>query len=248
MERVSPIAIPGPTAPIGGRAPVVRLLCDRFLPASLFAVAAGIRGFGLLTVVRRGPTGTRVEAWPVYLLELSHHTLAFFFFGFIATLFLARRAPRGNRAGPLALATALAGSFVTNVSIFQPSTTRDWQVLALADLLTAAGLAFTIYAAASLRYCFGLAPEARGLVTTGAYRLVRHPLYLGEFVAMFGAMLPLLAPLTVSVFALFSVLQATRMVLEERVLAASFPEYAAYRLRTPMILPWPRPSRPLKLS
>ena len=171
MERVSPIAIPGPTAPIGGRAPVVRLLCDRFLPASLFAVAAGIRGFGLLTVVRRGPAGTSVEAWPVYLLELSHHTLAFFFFGFIATLFLARRAPRGNRAGPLALATALAGSFVTNVSIFQPSTTRDWQVLALADLLTAAGLAFTIYAAASLRYCFGLAPEARGLVTTGAYRL-----------------------------------------------------------------------------
>ena len=62
-------------------------------------------------------------------------------------------------------------------------------------------------------------PEARGLVTTGAYRLVRHPLYLGEFVAMFGAMLPLLAPLTVSIFALFSLLQATRMVLEERVLA-----------------------------
>ena len=30
MERISPIAIPGPTVPMGGSAPVVRLLCDRF--------------------------------------------------------------------------------------------------------------------------------------------------------------------------------------------------------------------------
>jgi protein-S-isoprenylcysteine O-methyltransferase Ste14 len=71
---------------------------------------------------------------------------------------------------------------------------------------------------------------------------------LGEFVAMFGAVLPLLAPLTVLIFALFSLLQATRMILEERVLATTFPEYAAYRLRTPAMLPWPRPSRSLKLS
>ena len=57
MERISPIAIPGPTVPMGGSAPVVQLLCDRFLPALVFAAAAGIRGFGLLMVVRRGLAG-----------------------------------------------------------------------------------------------------------------------------------------------------------------------------------------------
>src|SRR5947208_1070796 len=111
MERIAPLTLAGPTVPRGGSATAARLLCDRFLPALLFTVAAGIRGFGLLMVVRRGPAGIGLEAWPVYLLELAHHTLAVLFFGFIAMLFLARRAPRGNRAGPLALATALAGSF-----------------------------------------------------------------------------------------------------------------------------------------
>jgi protein-S-isoprenylcysteine O-methyltransferase Ste14 len=102
------------------------------------------------------------------------------------------------------------------------------------------GLAFTIYAAATLRRCFGIAPEARGLVTSGAYRLVRHPLYLGEFVAFLGALLPVFAPLPILIFILFCALQACRARLEEQVLAAAFPEYAGYRLRTPPFFPWPR--------
>jgi protein-S-isoprenylcysteine O-methyltransferase Ste14 len=123
----------------------------------------------------------------------------------------------------------------------QPATSQDWRVLALADLLLAVGLAFAIYAAATLRHCFGLAPEARGLVTAGAYRLVRHPMYLGEFVAYLGVLLPVLGPLTLLIFALFCSFQACRAALEERTLAEAFPEYAAYRRRTPAVLPWPRP-------
>jgi hypothetical protein len=85
----------------------------------------------------------------------------------------------------------------------QPVTAPDRRVLVLADSLLVGGLLFSIYAAASLRRCFGLAPEARELVTSGAYRLVRHPLYLGEFVAATGALLPVLAPLPMLIFGLF---------------------------------------------
>lgn len=103
-----------------------------------------------------------------------------------------------------------------------------------------AGLAFSVYAFTALRACFGIAPEARGLVTTGAYQWVRHPAYLGEFVTFLGALLPVLAPLTALIFGLFCVLQARRAVLEEEVLSAAFPEYAAYRQRTPALVPSPR--------
>jgi protein-S-isoprenylcysteine O-methyltransferase Ste14 len=108
-------------------------------------------------------------------------------------------------------------------------------------LLVGIGLAFSIYALGALRFYFGLAPEARGLVTGGAYRIVRHPVYLGEFVAMCGALLPVLAPWTVLIFATFCGLQACRAALEESVLSQTFADYAAYRLRTPALLPWPRP-------
>jgi protein-S-isoprenylcysteine O-methyltransferase Ste14 len=140
------------------------------------------------------------------------------------------------------MAIALGGTFIMNFALIQPITIRDWWVLAIANLALVCGLAFTMYAALSLRRCFGLAPEARGLVTAGAYRLVRHPLYLGEFVALFGALLPVLAPLTALSFALFCALQIKRARMEEDVLAAAFPEYADYRRCTPAMFPWPRPS------
>jgi protein-S-isoprenylcysteine O-methyltransferase Ste14 len=218
------------------------VLCDRLLPASLFATAAIIRLQGVLTGNYAGPAGPGLLVELVSILAFANHVLSFLFLGMVAMLFLIRRTRQGSRARPRAMAIALGGTFIMNFALIQPATSQDWFVLALADLGLVTGLAFTTYGAASLRRCFGLAPEARGLVTTGAYRLVRHPLYLGEFVAFFGALLPVLAPLTVLIFVLFCALQATRARLEEQVLAATFPEYAAYRRRTPALLPWPRPS------
>jgi len=54
-------------------------------------------------------------------------------------------------------------------------------------------------------------------------------------------LLPVLAPLTVTIFALSCLCQAARAILEERVLAAAFSEYAEYRRQAPALLPWPRP-------
>jgi hypothetical protein len=107
--------------------------------------------------------------------------------------------------------------------------------------LLVGGLAFSIYAAASLGRSFALAAEARELVTSGAYRLVRHPIYLGELVAATGALLPVLAPPTTLIFAVFCLIQIARAALEERILSAAFSQYGEYRRRTPALVPWPRP-------
>jgi protein-S-isoprenylcysteine O-methyltransferase Ste14 len=226
------------TAP-GHNLVIARVVFDRALPAALFgALALGrLRG---LSQVWTPPVDPGVQAWLMYALALGHGCLTLAFMALLSVLFLVRRTPVGGRAAPLAMVIALAGTFVMWIALAQPPTTDDWRVLATADLLMIVGLAFTLYALGALRACFGLAPEARGLVTTGAYRLVRHPVYLGEFVVFLGALLPVLAPFTAFIFGVFCLLQARRAALEEAVLSATFADYPAYRRRTPALLPWAR--------
>ena len=227
--------------PGGGGARPGRFRADSLFPALLFGTLALASCSGVLRPARRGPADPSLHALVAYALDVAHPLLTGVFCGLVAVLFLARGAPRGSRARPTDLAVPMLGTFGMGAIALQPPTTADWRVLALADSLLVGGLTFSIYAAASLGRCFGLAPEARGLVTSGAYRLVRHPLYLGELVAALGALLPVLAPPATLIFSLFCLCQAARAVLEERALTAAFPEYAEYRRRTPALVPWPRP-------
>jgi protein-S-isoprenylcysteine O-methyltransferase Ste14 len=57
------------------------------------------------------------------------------------------------------------------------------------QILTLAGLGLVLWALASLGPSFGIAPADRGLVTCGPYRWVRHPMYLGELIAVTSAVL-----------------------------------------------------------
>ena len=91
---------------------------------------------------------------------------------------------------------------------------------------------------ASLGQCFGIFPEARGLVTDGLYRRVRHPMYLFEFVAFLGILLPALTPLNAVLYAFFVAFQLGRMHYEEQTLEQAFPtEYPEYRRRTARLIP-----------
>jgi protein-S-isoprenylcysteine O-methyltransferase Ste14 len=230
--------------PISGAAVVqgaLRRLFDRVIPAALFGLLALVQCGGLIAIAGQVPTDGDAAAWIIYVLKLQYRVLALAFLLLLAVLFMIRRTPIGRRARPLPMVLALLGTFIMYLVAGKPLTNDAWSVLAASDLLMVAGLAFTVYAAATLRACFGLAPEARGLVTTGAYRVVRHPLYLGELVVSAGLLLPIVAPTTLAIFGLFCALQAARAALEERVLTESFTEYAAYRQRTPAVLPWPRP-------
>jgi protein-S-isoprenylcysteine O-methyltransferase Ste14 len=81
-------------------------------------------------------------------------------------------------------------------------------------------------------------PEARELVTTGPYAVVRHPVYLGEIIAGFGLVLPTIASLHAVVLAIFLVAQLVRTEYEERVLREAFPEYEAYAGHTRRLIPF----------
>jgi protein-S-isoprenylcysteine O-methyltransferase Ste14 len=63
---------------------------------------------------------------------------------------------------------------------------------------------------------------------TGPYAIVRHPMYGGAILFLFGTPLLLGSAIGLVFASILVVLLAIRSVLEERALAASFPEYAVY--------------------
>ena len=84
------------------------------------------------------------------------------------------------------------------------------------------------------------ADQSTGLVTTGPYRLVRHPIYLGLALLVMGQALafgswPALMIVLSGVVPTF----AWRARAEEKLLGRTYGErYAVYRQRTKMLIPY----------
>jgi protein-S-isoprenylcysteine O-methyltransferase Ste14 len=87
------------------------------------------------------------------------------------------------------------------------------------------GMLIAVPAMASLGRSFSLTPQARRLATGGLYRVVRHPLYLGETLNILGLMLAVGSLTAVVATVLVVAGQVIRASLEERLLRRTFPGY-----------------------
>ena len=108
-----------------------------------------------------------------------------------------------------ALLPAFAGTGLAPVSPL-------WTVVGLGGEL------LVLWSLLSLGKRFGIAPEDRGLVQAGPYRLIRHPMYLGELVLRLALAVGSVEALIWLPFMLS--LQILRAVREERILSG----YATY--------------------
>ena len=97
------------------------------------------------------------------------------------------------------------------------------------------GAAFSIWAISHLRASFGLRAAVRELVTSGPYRRIRHPLYVGWLFVMWATPTMTIAHLFFAVVASLYILVAIQF--EENDLKDAHPEYESYRQRVPMLIP-----------
>jgi protein-S-isoprenylcysteine O-methyltransferase Ste14 len=151
-----------------------------------------------------------------------------------------RRAPRRHSRDPLAF-VACAVALGSVVLLEKPAETAATSLVVVGDLVALAAWVWLLVSFVTLGRCFGLLPEARGLVTSGPYGLVRHPVYLGEFCAVGGLLIASPTVRNLALAVAFVAAQAIRMRMEERALTEEFPEYASYANRTPRLLPHARP-------
>jgi protein-S-isoprenylcysteine O-methyltransferase Ste14 len=87
--------------------------------------------------------------------------------------------------------------------------------------------AITIFARLSLGRSIGYVPANRGIVTRGAYRFVRHPVYTGMFLALVSVILRSYTPLNLAAAATIFILFVVKSMVEERFLSEDA-EYAEY--------------------
>jgi protein-S-isoprenylcysteine O-methyltransferase Ste14 len=152
----------------------------------------------------------------------------------VVALTFARLRPRRKLPGLVPRATALGASCLLPAVLgFLPKLRPAPGLELLGAALIAAGMAIAGYALAWLGRSFSVMPEARRLVTSGPYRRVRHPVYLGETIQSLGvlALFPSLPVLLILLAQ--TLLQVVRMGFEERVLRESFPgDFEQYARRT----------------
>jgi protein-S-isoprenylcysteine O-methyltransferase Ste14 len=108
-------------------------------------------------------------------------------------------------------------------------------------------ISFVANTMAAFTLCFlgrslSVMPEARRLVQSGPYGLVRHPLYLCEMLGTLAVFLQYRSLPAAALLLLAFALQVKRAQWEEEVLARAFGDFAAYRSQTAFLIP-PKLSR-----
>jgi protein-S-isoprenylcysteine O-methyltransferase Ste14 len=173
----------------------------------------------------------------VYILNIVMRLSVVAYLVVIAATLLVRVRPAAKARGIEPRISALIGTFLLTVIVLFPRRELSPGADMVSTLLTLGGSIFAVVVLTQLRESFSIMAEARQLVTTGVYRIVRHPLYLAEEIAAIGVVMQFFSSWTAVILAVQIGFQLRRMQNEEVVLTEIFPEYPAYRDRTARILP-----------
>ena len=140
---------------------------------------------------------------------------------------------RLSLAAVVGLSICIIGLYLKHFAIFGTGPiTITIQVIA-ALLMVWARLTF------GLRSFHGTAnPTAGGLVKTGPYRYIRHPIYAAILYFIWAGIAAHPSRVTVVVGLLATAFTAVRIVAEEKLLVATYPEYAAYARVTKRVVPF----------
>lgn len=146
--------------------------------------------------------------------------------------YLIRVEPVDRARGVREILVPLLGAVLPFALLFDPVhpavAGQGWSRSAVFAAMTA-GTGLTVWGMWALRGAFSITVEARKLVTTGPYRWVRHPVYLGEMVTTAAVAAWRFSWINAALLTLFVTVQLVRSRWEERKLAAHFEAYDRLR-------------------
>lgn len=207
-------------------------MLSRLTVTGVFLVLTAATAVSAVARLHDAVLDATLRSWAVAGYSLLKVGIVLAFSIFVAVRDPAKRPSRD----PLAF-IACGAAVVALVSLREPPVDASTTLVVVGDLVALASCAWLLAAVVALGRSFGVLPEARGLVTRGPYRLVRHPVYLGELGACAGLVLAAPQPWNFGAALVFAFAQAVRMRLEENALSAEFPEYVDYAARTPRLIP-----------
>lgn len=140
-----------------------------------------------------------------------------------------------TRRAPLAVDRSVRARMLTTMSLLGPPLVRPATIAPLASELftatfSALGLLVVIGGKMSLGRSFGLMPANRGIVSTGLYGVVRHPIYLGYLITHVGFLLAHPTSWNLALLVTSDLALMTRAVCEEHTLVHDA-EYRDYQQR-----------------
>jgi protein-S-isoprenylcysteine O-methyltransferase Ste14 len=192
---------------------------------------------GLKTLTRFSDINIADSA-PTRWSELLAGVCMMLFYVALWWFLLTRPLPALRSDGVLPSLTAFAGSYLPwAVVLFAPAGPAVARDLASAALLVT-GTILMVLVVLQLGDSFSIVPQARRLVRTGPYAIVRNPMYLAEEVAVLGSVLHFLSTGTLVLFIAHCVLQIGRIFYEEDLLRRSFPDYDDYARSTSRVIPY----------
>jgi len=171
------------------------------------------------------------------IIDLLSKFSVFLFAAVLIGFLVVRRIPSAKAQGIFPRAAAFLGTYLGVAILLLPRHPVGWTTEVASTALILGGMTFAIYGLLWLGRSISIMSEARKLVIGGPYSIVRHPLYLGEQLALIGVFLQYMSPVALALLALQFSFQIYRMGFEEQVLGDTFPEYADYKVRTARLIP-----------
>lgn len=204
-----------------------RIDVGRVIAVSFFTLFLGVNAYNLLG---QDPLDS-VLSTLVLLLTMAFYVLLIWAY--------LRRTPSSSTdlrwSSWLVAFLATAAPFA--IPMVSTGTREEGLVTSAAAAVLAVGLVAMLWALGALGTNISVVPQAREVVSHGPYARVRHPLYFAELVNVVGICLASTGALPWVVAGALLAFQVFRARREEALLTRELPGYAAYKARTPMLVP-----------
>jgi protein-S-isoprenylcysteine O-methyltransferase Ste14 len=193
--------------------------------------AATMLLFDVIALTHRGNGGTAaVLRWPGTALVCA-------FYALIIWCYLRRGRAVATSGSVTGYAAAVAATLIPFTLPLLPGAPPGAAREYAGYTLVLAGTAWAVWSVRFLGRSISVIAQAREVVDRGPYRLVRHPLYVGEIVSSLGVAIVVGTVWALCVWVALCALQVYRALREEQVLLRALPGYRSYRARTAALLP-----------